>query len=107
MGAALPLPMTGARALAILAAAEPVADADPAPAIAPGSRVIFRYGGQWLHGRAGELSTDAEGRPALWVTPGAVWWHLAGLDDVRRVCGRCPDCRALNDRPACAVAPEL
>jgi hypothetical protein len=33
---------------------------------------------------------------------GQGWLHAEPVQNLRRVCGACPDCRALNCRPGCA-----
>lgn len=71
----------------------------------PGDRVVFQFGadaGVWLHARVESL-TLRDGRPCavLAVVGSGPHLHVEPLEGLRRVCGVCPDCQALNARPGC------
>lgn len=76
------------------------------PAFTPGDRVTFTFGiSDELYATVDRLTTDRQGEPAavLAVAGHGLFWHVEPLANLRRVCGHCADCRALNQRPRCAA----
>lgn len=73
----------------------------------PGQRVVFTFGSEHdeLHARVQGLTVDRAGNPAavLSVIGNPFHAHVEPLASLRAVCGTCPDCRALNQRPRCAA----
>jgi hypothetical protein len=66
-------------------------------------RVAVRQSWGTAYGWLAELVTEPEhgGEVAhVWGLPAARY----ARPEVRAVCGVCPDCRHLNDRPACATS---
>ena len=71
-----------------------------------GQRVTFTFGAEHdeLHARIERLTVDRAGEQAavLSIIGNPFHAHLEPLAGLRAVCGTCPDCRALNQRPRCA-----
>ncbi|RZS56711.1 hypothetical protein [Sphaerotilus mobilis] len=72
-----------------------------------GDRVTFQFGadrGVWLYATVTAL-TMRHGEPCavLAVAGAGQHLHVEPLDALRRVCGACPDCQALNARPGCVA----
>lgn len=66
-----------------------------------GQRVHFQLGaGEWLYGTVWELTLRADEVCAWLLVPGGNF-HCEPVANLHRVCGVCPDCRALNQRPGC------
>ena len=71
-------------------------------------RVVFRTADGWmLYGTVNAIGMDRSGEPVatLRVAGGGVWLHVEPVRNLRPVCGRCPDCLALNEHPACMGTP--
>ena len=71
-------------------------------AMQQGQRVVlFDSEGATIHGRVHEAGAEV----ALVSVIGApMWLHQAPTADLHPVCGVCPDCRHLNERPQCMGA---
>lgn len=70
------------------------------PVAGPGARVVVlpEQGAGTLHGRV--IGVDASGGTRVRLAMGDTITAPPGT--LRKVCGECADCRALNDRPRCA-----
>lgn len=67
-----------------------------------GQRVAFVVGGEWHYAHVHALGLGRDGMPVASLRmAGAAWLHVEALEDLHAVCGECPDCRALNQRPRC------
>lgn len=54
-------------------------------------------------GTTGHARVHAAGEEVALVSVigAGMWLHRVPVADLHPVCGECPDCRALNDRPGC------
>jgi hypothetical protein len=69
-----------------------------------GQRVVFEDAdGITYHATVHALGRDRAGLAVAGLRmAGQGWLHAEPVQNLRRVCGACPDCRALNCRPGCA-----
>lgn len=75
-----------------------------------GQRVTFRYGEVTMHGFVVELARrPADDLAGAWVRVigFSAWVHFCPLDEVQTVCGICPDCLRMNDKPGCLDRPRV
>ena len=77
-------------------------------ALRVGGKAVFRHrltGGDWLHAHVLQLVRDVAGelvQVGLVPVGASALVMMIDAADVRGVCGTCPDCRWLADRPRCA-----
>lgn len=70
--------------------------------ITTGQRVVlFDSTGETAHARVNAAGPDVS---LVALVGAAMWLHRIPTADLHPVCGVCPDCRALNERPSCMVA---
>lgn len=74
------------------------------PTFEVGDRVTLRIGADVLYATVAQLIPDHPTGPAAYIRIAghSCWFHCAQLSELRRVCGVCGDCVAMNPQPGCA-----
>lgn len=74
------------------------------PSFEVGDRVTLKIGADVLYATVAQLIPDHPSGPAAYIRIAghSCWFHCAQLSELRRVCGVCSDCLAMNQQPECA-----